>query len=112
MGSRENLDNVPEAERSHRGNNYNSQIFNYDMIVDIINEVRKELATCNDQLLLIDNKYRDLRVRYERARAKGHRHRAYNYRLQMETVRGVQCMYTHYRHRKQQKMDRLSSYSL
>lgn len=91
---------------------YNSQIFNYDMIMDLIDEVYEEIWASDVQLILIENKIRDLRVRHQRAMKSGRRSAAYNLNLQLTTAEGVKGMYEEYNARKMQKLERLRSYSL
>ena len=91
---------------------YNSQIFNYEMIRDLIDEVKEETMGSESQLILLSNKIHDLNVRYHRAVRKGKRSLAYSLQLQMVTIKGVKCMYEEYRGRKKNKLDRLRSYAM
>lgn len=91
---------------------YDSKVFNYDMICDLIVEVESELNGGLNQYNILCNKLIDLRRRYSRALAAGKRSFAYSLRLQIATAEGVKCMYTEYISRKHTKLERLQSYSL
>lgn len=91
---------------------YDSKVFNYDMICDLIHEVEDELNGGLNQYTQLNIKLRALRARYQRALASNRRGAAYSLRLQIATVEGVKCMYTEYISRKHIKLDRLQSYSM
>lgn len=91
---------------------YNSQIFNYNMIVDLVDEVYDEVYASDCQLMLIESKLEELKVRHSRALKRGRASIAYSLRVQMATVEGVKCMYDEYHARKRAKLDRLQAYSL
>ena len=101
-----------EANKSDVEHVYNSQMFNYDMIVDMMDEVWEEVCHSTHQLLLIENKLRDMRSRYVRLVQKRGESAAYGLKQQIVTVEGVRDMYEEYYARKQEKLNRLSSYSL
>lgn len=106
------VDVAVETGKNVEGQVYNSQLFNYDMIVDLIDEVQEEISASDCQLLLLENKLRDLQVRYVRAENNGRRAAADSFKHQIDTVEGVRCMYAKYNARKREKMERLRSYSL
>jgi len=91
---------------------YDSKIFNYDMICDLIDEVEIELSASISQITLIENNLVALRKRYQRALDNGKRSFAYSLRLKIATVEGVKGMYTEYISRKQTKLERLQNYTL
>lgn len=90
---------------------YNSQMFNYEMIVDLIAEVQKEISSGELQLLLIENKLRDLYVRLFRSQQRK-KIRSVSLKLQIETFDNTRCMYQRYIAAKREKMDRLRCYAL
>lgn len=91
---------------------YDSKLFNYDMICDLIDEVELELKGGIAQYTLIDNKLHALRIRYQRALKTGCRSFAYSLRLQIASTEGIKCMYTEYISRKHTKLERLQNYTL
>lgn len=91
---------------------YDSKLFNYDMICDLIYEVENELNGGLTQYVALNNKLEALRIRYQRALRQNRKTAAYSLRLQIATVEGVKCMYTEYISRKHTKLDRLQSYSM
>lgn len=91
---------------------YDSKVFNYDMICDLIHEVENELNGGLNQYTMLATRLDSLRARYQRALAQNRRAVAYSLRLQIATVEGAKCMYTEYISRKHTKLDRLQSYSM
>lgn len=91
---------------------YNSQLFNYEMIVDLIDEVYEEVWASDAQLVIMENKLRDLKTRYARWKSKKGKNAAYSLKLQIAAVEGVKFMYEEYNAKKRVKLDRLRSYTL
>ena len=69
--------------------------FLYDKLCQLSAENAKFQKAC-DQLILLDNRERDLQTRYRRAKAEHNRSMRYSIRMQLAGVSSVKLMYYRY----------------
>nr|KAG5706684.1 hypothetical protein BaRGS_005754 [Batillaria attramentaria] len=72
-----------------------------------MSEARTKFEKACQQIVLLDQKIRDLEVRYKRAVKNKKNSFRYNLRLRLSVVTGVKMMYHHYASTKAEELTRL-----
>ncbi|KAI8779290.1 hypothetical protein BgiMline_020601 [Biomphalaria glabrata] len=72
-----------------------------------INEARSKFERACQQIVLLDQKIKDLEIRYKRAVKNKKNSFRYNLRLRLSVVTGVKMMYHHYASTKADELSRL-----
>ncbi|KAK6177893.1 hypothetical protein SNE40_012767 [Patella caerulea] len=70
-------------------------------------ETEQRFHRAYEQIVLLDNKLKDLQVRYNRAKRDGNRSFCYTIRLKMSGVQGVRNVYRQYSQHKSEKIIQL-----
>ncbi|GFS20893.1 hypothetical protein ElyMa_001582400 [Elysia marginata] len=77
------------------------------LLDDKMNEARSKFERACQQIVLLDQKIKDLEVRYKRAVKNKKNSFRYNLRLRLSVVTGVKMMYHHYASTKAEELARL-----
>ncbi|CAL1529766.1 unnamed protein product [Lymnaea stagnalis] len=72
-----------------------------------MNEARSKFERACQQIVLLDQKIKDLEIRYKRAVKNKKNSFRYNLRLRLSVVTGVKMMYHHYASTKAEELTRL-----
>lgn len=72
-----------------------------------MNEARSKFDRACQQIILLDQKIKDLEVRYRRAVKNKKNSFRYNLRLRLSVVTGVKMMYHHYASTKAEEINKL-----
>ncbi|KAK6177889.1 hypothetical protein SNE40_012763 [Patella caerulea] len=71
---------------------------------DELSETEHRFHRAYEQIVLLDNKLKDLQVRYNRAKRDGNRSFCYTIRLKMSGVQGVRNVYRQYIEKKAEQI--------
>uniref|UniRef100_A0A0B7ADZ9 Uncharacterized protein n=1 Tax=Arion vulgaris TaxID=1028688 RepID=A0A0B7ADZ9_9EUPU len=77
------------------------------MLEEKMNEARSKFDRACQQIILLDQKIKDLEVRYRRAVKHKKNSFRYNLRLRLSVVTGVKMMYHHYASTKAEEINKL-----
>lgn len=77
------------------------------MLEEKMNEARTKFERACQQIVLLDQKIKDLDIRYRRAVERKKNSFRYNLRLRLSVVTGVKMMYHHYASTKAEEVTRL-----
>uniref|UniRef100_A0A0L8GVD3 Uncharacterized protein n=1 Tax=Octopus bimaculoides TaxID=37653 RepID=A0A0L8GVD3_OCTBM len=77
------------------------------LVTEQMREAQSKFEKACHQIVLLDQKIRDLEVRYKRAVKNKKNSFRYNLRLRLSVVTGVKMMYHHYASTKAEELDLL-----
>lgn len=77
------------------------------MLEEKMNEARGKFERSCQQIVLLDQKIKDLEIRYKRAVKNKKNSFRYNLRLRLSVVTGVKMMYHHYASTKAEELSKL-----
>jgi len=85
-------------------------VMDSQMLEEKVSEARSKFERACQQIVLLDQKIKDLEVRYRRAVKNKKNSFRYNLRLRLSVVTGVKMMYHHYASTKAEELTRLRRY--
>ena len=86
-----------------------SQVSTEDLIKSIY-DAEKKLEKASAQLVLLQNKTHEAKVRYDKSRQNGNQPHCYSVYLQLTTLQGTSAMYNHYMEVKGRQLEWLHYY--
>ncbi|RUS73487.1 hypothetical protein EGW08_018747 [Elysia chlorotica] len=95
------------SSHSSRVSSTPSGTMDVQLLEEKMNEARSKFERACQQIVLLDQKIKDLEVRYRRAVRNKKNSFRYNLRLRLSVVTGVKMMYHHYASTKAEELARL-----
>lgn len=92
---------------SIRGHPAEVVVMDTQMLEEKVSEARSKFERACQQIVLLDQKIKDLEVRYRRAVKNKKNSFRYNLRLRLSVVTGVKMMYHHYASTRAEELSRL-----
>ena len=100
-------DNESSMEQDSAAGTVSIDIIDKDALQDKLNDAQLKFERACQQIVLLDQKIKDLEVRYKRAVRRKQNSFRYNLRLKLSVFTGIKMMYHHYAGTKADELTRL-----